>query len=89
MKPAGNLEQAVGEILALAPRPADAIIAGDCAFAEGENGDYAMVGELVKPLRQAGMHVHFALGNHDHRQRFLAAFPEANRSGRGRVGRVP
>jgi 3',5'-cyclic-AMP phosphodiesterase len=72
-----TLKAAVADILALAPRPARVIIVGDCAFLYGESGDYAVLGELLKPLRQAGVAVHFALGNHDNRRRFLAAMPEA------------
>jgi 3',5'-cyclic-AMP phosphodiesterase len=74
---AKTLEAAVGAILSLAPRPAMAIVAGDCAFLHGTSGDYAVLGELLGPLRRAGVAVHIALGNHDNRRRFLAAMPEA------------
>ena len=77
VRPAKTLEQAVAEIRGLGSRPAGAIVAGDCAFLQGEAGDYTMLGELLKPLRQAGLPVHLALGNHDQRERLLAAFPEA------------
>lgn len=79
IKPTENLSQAIEEILSLSPRPAGVIVAGDCAIRSGISGDYAMLGELIKPLRQAGVPMHFALGNHDHRERFLAAFPEAKK----------
>ena len=58
-------------------------MAGDCAFLDGEPGDYRLFGDLLKPLRQAGMPLHFALGNHDHRNRLLAAFPDARAHGVG------
>ena len=75
IKPVEHTEQAVKEILALEKRPSMAIIAGDLAYLKGKPGDYSMFGELVKPLRKAGMPLHFALGNHDVRQNFLDAFP--------------
>ena len=81
VKPAKTLERAVVEIGELKPRPATAIVAGDCAFLHGEAADYTLFGDLLKPLRQAGMPLHFALGNHDHRDRFLAAFPDAKAHG--------
>ena len=77
VNPARNLERAVTQIGRLDVRPAAAIVAGDCAFAQGETGDYRLFGQLLRPLRQAGLPLHFALGNHDHRDRFLAAFPDA------------
>lgn len=73
------LEQAVRQAVALNERPSAALIAGDCAFRQGDSGDYASLGRLVEPLRRLGMSVHFALGNHDHRERFFAAFPDAKR----------
>jgi 3',5'-cyclic AMP phosphodiesterase CpdA len=74
--PAENLAAVVTEVLSLRPRPAGAIIAGDCAFKDGQPGDYAVLRELLKPLRQAGMWVYLTLGNHDQRENFWAAFPE-------------
>ena len=76
VQPAKNLESAIAEIRALESRPAGAIVAGDCAFMHGDADDYATFRELLKPLRQAGLPIHLALGNHDERQRLLAAFPE-------------
>ncbi len=76
VQPAKNLELAAAEIRALESRPAGAIVAGDCAFMHGEADDYATFRELVKPLRQAGLPIHLALGNHNQRERLLAAFPE-------------
>ena len=81
VNPARNLERAVAQIGRLDFRPAGAIVAGDCAFAQGETGDYRLFGQLLRPLRQAGLPLHFALGNHDHRDRFLAAFPDAKAHG--------
>ena len=54
VKPAEKLKEAVPQILALAARPAGAIVVGDCAFLQGMSDDYALFGELTDPLRQAG-----------------------------------
>ena len=32
--------------------------------------------ELVQPVREVGLPIHFALGNHDHRENFWTAFPK-------------
>lgn len=76
-KPTPNFIEAVRQITALRPRPAGAIFAGDCVFLQGEPEDYRVLAAEVKPLRTAGLGVHFALGNHDHREHFWTAFPEA------------
>jgi 3',5'-cyclic-AMP phosphodiesterase len=73
VKPAEAFEQASKEILALPTRPSGVIIAGDCA--EGESGGYATFGEVIKPLEKAELPLHLVLGNHDRRDKFLAAFP--------------
>ena len=63
------------EILTLRPRPAAVIVAGDCAFNDGQAGDYAVVRELTEPLRQAGLAPWLILGNHDRRAKPWAAVP--------------
>ena len=77
VKPVVAFEQLGKEIIAASPRAAGAIVAGDCAFLEGKPADYAMIDALVRPLRRAGLPMHFTLGNHDHRDNFMAAFPDA------------
>jgi 3',5'-cyclic AMP phosphodiesterase CpdA len=72
---ADHLVAAVKEVAALSPRPVAGFINGDLAFGTGESGDYATMLELLRPLREAGLPLHLTLGNHDHRQRFLAAVP--------------
>jgi 3',5'-cyclic-AMP phosphodiesterase len=81
VRPVKNFIAARGEYLALKPRPAGLIVAGDCAFLIGAKGDYTMLAELVQPIRKAGVPLHFALGNHDHRPNFYGAFPEARPAG--------
>jgi 3',5'-cyclic AMP phosphodiesterase CpdA len=70
------------EVLGLKSLPVGIMITGDCAYNSGELGDYALLGELLNPLRQAGIPVHLALGNHDHRERFWEAFAEEKRATR-------
>jgi 3',5'-cyclic-AMP phosphodiesterase len=77
IKPADNFEEARRQILALAPRMAGVIVAGDCAFNNGQKADYAVLANLARPYREAGVPLHLALGNHDHRENFHATFPEA------------
>ncbi len=71
-----HLRAAVQQILALPKRPAAVIINGDLALSIGTAADYAVVRELIAPLRDAGIPVHLTLGNHDVRDVFAQAFPE-------------
>ena len=72
---AQNLAQAVKEVQSLDVPPASVLVDGDCAFLSGTRGDYATLVELLRPLREGGVPVHLALGNHDHRGRFWEALP--------------
>jgi hypothetical protein len=74
-KPTERFLKVRPEVQAMAPRPATLLIAGDCAFREGHAADYAVLGELLKPIQQSGTAVHRVLGNHDHRENFWNAFP--------------
>ena len=69
--PYRNLEQVVGQVAA--DPPEGAIIAGDLARLEGLPGDYANARKLLTPLTEKRP-VCVALGNHDNRENFLAAF---------------
>jgi 3',5'-cyclic AMP phosphodiesterase CpdA len=77
MKPAETLAKTAEQVLTLDPRPAAIIISGDLAADQGEPGDYALIKKLFQPIREAGIPLHLVLGNHDHRENFWAAFPEA------------
>jgi 3',5'-cyclic AMP phosphodiesterase CpdA len=70
-----HFQQAAKAMGQLDQLPSAVMVAGDCALTSGEAEDYATLVKLVRPLREAGLPVHFALGNHDHRQRFWDAFP--------------
>ena len=71
-----HLRAAVQQILALPKKPPAVIINGDLALSVGTAADYAVVRELIAPLRDAGIPVHLTLGNHDVREVFTQAFPE-------------
>ena len=68
---ADHFESVVGEVAALPVRPAGIFVNGDCAFNNGEKSDYAAFARLLKPLRQAP--IHLTLGNHDNREHFWDA----------------
>jgi Icc protein len=72
---AEHLKATIGQIVADEKSPAGVIVAGDCAYKSGEAGDYKTLVGMVSPLSEAGVPVHFALGNHDHRERFWEAMP--------------
>lgn len=72
---ASHLTRVAGEIAGLDPLPAAAFIAGDLAHLTGEIADYEAFAALLDPVRGAGVPVHLALGNRDHRTHFLLALP--------------
>ena len=47
-----------------------AVIDGDLAHKTGTVAEYAAFGRLVEPIREVGIPLHLALGNHDHFGRF-------------------
>lgn len=66
------LTRVVQEVLDWPQLPAGSLVDGDLALGTGEAGDYATLGDLIAPLRGAGLPLTLALGNHDHRERFWA-----------------
>jgi 3',5'-cyclic-AMP phosphodiesterase len=74
-KMAENLSQVGRELTALEERPAAVLVNGDCAYLHGQTEDYATLVDLIAPVREHGLAVHLALGNHDHRERFWEAIP--------------
>jgi len=72
-----NFQRASQEILELEQLPSATFINGDCALLTGEDKDYSTLVELLQPIRKAGMAVHLAMGNHDHRDRLWNAVPPA------------
>ncbi len=74
---ADHLKKVLGEVLAEKETLSGVIIDGDCAYNTGQPGDYATLLGILDPLREAGLPVHFSLGNHDDREVFSAALGEA------------
>lgn len=70
---ADHLRRVVTQVLAEKDTLAGVIIDGDCAYDDGQPGDYTLLLELLNPLRSAGLPIHFTLGNHDDRDVFRAA----------------
>jgi len=71
-----NLKGVSREVLELPARPARLLISGDCAFNSGEEGDYATLTELLRPLREAGLPIDLTVGNHDNRAHFWNALTD-------------
>ncbi len=71
----GRLERAVGEILALTPLPARAVVFGDIACMYGLKEDYARAAPALKRLADAGISVTLGVGNHDRRSMFFEMYP--------------
>lgn len=67
----------IAEILTLDPLPANVITLGDISIAFGEEREYEIFRELMKPLEDAGITVTHAMGNHDIRASYAKCFPEA------------
>jgi hypothetical protein len=67
-------------------RPAAIIVNGDLAYLSGKAGDYLTFGALMDPLRALAP-VHLLLGNHDQRDHFWAAFPDASAEQRATLHR--
>jgi 3',5'-cyclic-AMP phosphodiesterase len=65
------------DLLALPKRPAGVFVVGDLALNTGEPGDYGTFLQLAQPLRDGGLPLHLALGNHDQRDNFREALKES------------
>lgn len=72
---ASRLSTAIRQVLALSRRPQKVLFAGDCAHLKGTRGDYREFVRRIEPLIEAGLPLHMALANHDHRLRFWDALP--------------
>ena len=70
---AEHLRQVIKEVIAEKDTLHGVIIDGDCAFLDGQPGDYTTLIELLTPLKDAGIPIHFTLGNHDDRAAFSSA----------------
>jgi DNA repair exonuclease SbcCD nuclease subunit len=70
------LAQVTREVLALPVRPAGVLVTGDLTHHQGNPEDYATLIDGLRPLREGGLPIHLAMGNHDHRANFAAALPK-------------
>lgn len=71
---ADNLKRVVADVLKEKESLSGVIIDGDCAFLDGQPGDYSTLASLLSPLEEAGLPIHFTLGNHDDRDVFYGAY---------------
>lgn len=71
-----NLRRVAEEVGAWPEPVSGVLINGDLAFDSGDVADYRAVLGLLRPMREHGLPIHLALGNHDHREHFWAALPE-------------
>jgi Icc protein len=71
-----NLRTVSKEVVAWPAPVSGVLINGDLAFSSGETADYMAILGLLRPIREHGLPIHLALGNHDHREHFWAALPE-------------
>ncbi|MGD0815734.1 MAG: metallophosphoesterase [Verrucomicrobiota bacterium] len=65
-----NLRAVMNEVMAWPQLPGAVFINGDLALDNGRRRDYAAVLGLISPLREEGLPIHLALGNHDDRGNF-------------------
>ena len=71
---AENLRQIVDSLLQEKEDLAGVIIDGDCAFNDGQPGDYELMAEILSPLEKAGLPIHCTMGNHDDRDVFYTTY---------------
>jgi len=74
----GSFRRCIDEILAMRPLPARAVVFGDIALGKGMTADYEMSRPDFLRLSEAGIKVHYTMGNHDHREPFMRVFPESS-----------
>lgn len=84
------LSSTVDNILAMRPLPRRVVVLGDVSLWFGYLGDYEVAFPIFERLKAAGIEVHLAPGNHDHRAPMISVFPEcAERSPvKGRIASV-
>lgn len=82
---ADNLRRVVAEVAAEAETLDGVLINGDCAYNDGQRGDYETLVRLLQPLTDAGLPIHMTLGNHDDREKFHAVLSGAAKTGVGLV----
>jgi len=71
-----KLRKVVADIVGMRPKPRNVIALGDLAYLTGRPEEYALMKEILAPIEAAGITLTLAMGNHDRRENFAAAFPE-------------
>ena len=69
-----HFNQVRKELLECPSQPSSVLINGDCAFLDGQAGDYQTLIDHLAPIRTAGKATVLNLGNHDDRSSFRSAF---------------
>ena len=69
---ADHFKAVAREVAGLPQRAAGVFVLGDCALSSGEPDEYEQLTSLLEPLRDDGLPIHLALGNHDQRENFRA-----------------
>lgn len=64
---ANNLTKVVDQLVAEKDSLSGVVIDGDCAYNDGQPGDYETLFTILAPLREVGLPIHLTLGNHDDR----------------------
>jgi 3',5'-cyclic AMP phosphodiesterase CpdA len=68
-----NLRAVVADVGSAREAPRGLFIDGDMALLDGQQGDYRTMMSALRSLVNDGVPLHFALGNHDHREHFHRA----------------
>lgn len=79
--------QARESVLSASENPARIVVCGDCAYNDGLKEDYATMIEGFAPIREVGVPIHLALGNHDSRKEIFEALCEYE--GKPKPGVIP
>lgn len=74
---ADHLRRVVDELMEEKEALAGVIVDGDCAYIDGQPGDYVTLLDLLSPVEKAGVPIHFTLGNHDDRDVFYESCDES------------
>ncbi len=73
---ADNFRKVIGEVAALKPAPAGAIVCGDLALWSGRVDAYRQFAPALRTLTKAKVPAHLIVGNHDHRDNLYAVLAE-------------
>jgi 3',5'-cyclic-AMP phosphodiesterase len=65
-----RLKLVAAEVAKLAAKPVAVVVNGDLAHKTGTAAEYELFAKLIEPVREAGLPLHLALGNHDNFTRF-------------------